>query len=78
MNCGGQLLNWRLQKICLVQDWPSLQVWMQQHLIKVNGSVNMANRVGPSTYSIAKVLNATGITMSEFVKFMPDTNPQKR
>jgi len=25
----------------------------------------------PSTYSLAKVLNATGITMSEFVQFMP-------
>ena len=28
----------------------------------------------PSTYSIAKVLNATGITLSEFVDFMP-THP---
>lgn len=24
----------------------------------------------PSTYSIAKVLNATGITMTEFIKYM--------
>ena len=34
----------------------------------------------PSTYSIAKVLNATGITMDEFVQFMPshDTNSQER
>ena len=29
----------------------------------------------PSTYSIAKVLNATGITMSEFVGFMPVHDP---
>lgn len=29
----------------------------------------------PSTYSIAKVLNATGITMSEFVKLMPTHMP---
>ncbi|MBR6363736.1 MAG: helix-turn-helix transcriptional regulator [Alphaproteobacteria bacterium] len=29
----------------------------------------------PSTYSIAKVLNATGITMSEFVRFMPSHEP---
>ena len=34
----------------------------------------------PSTYSIAKVLNATGTTMSDFVKFMPnhDTNKTER
>ena len=25
----------------------------------------------PSTYSLAKVLNATGVTMSEFIQFMP-------
>lgn len=33
----------------------------------------------PSTYSLAKVLNATGITMSEFVHFMPEPskNTQK-
>jgi len=30
----------------------------------------------PSTYSLAKVLNATGITMSEFVRFMPPYDNQ--
>jgi phage repressor protein C with HTH and peptisase S24 domain len=28
----------------------------------------------PSTYSLAKVLNAIGITMSDFVNFMPPHN----
>lgn len=30
----------------------------------------------PSTYSLAKVLNATGITMSEFIKYMPNHNEE--
>ena len=32
----------------------------------------------PSTYSLAKVLNATGITMSEFVHFMPEQDKNKQ
>lgn len=35
----------------------------------------------PSTYSLAKVLNAIGITMSDFVNFMPPHNqntPEKQ
>ena len=28
----------------------------------------------PSTYSLAKVLNATGITITEFIQFMPNQN----
>lgn len=31
----------------------------------------------PSTYSLAKVLNATGLTMSDFVSLMPNHDKEK-
>lgn len=31
----------------------------------------------PSTYSIAKVLNATGLSLADFIKFLPQHNIKK-